>query len=145
MRDQIAFGDTWNLQGYRRTTEGPDIYLVIALNGTLIDTHDYLPGMVSQVSLPFVFQYDRPFRFSSDVGEDWNLYVHSLHDGTVVLGSRKEITPEGVDALFSSTRRASGILFPRRCARPSARSTKRSITRSLTRMESCGGRSEESR
>lgn len=102
MRDQIAFGDTWNLQGYRRTTEGPDIYLVIALNGTLIDTHDYLPGMVSQVSLPFVFQYDRPFRFSSDVGEDWNLYVHSLHDGTVVLGSRKEITPEGVDALFSS-------------------------------------------
>ena len=59
MRDQIAFSETWNLQGYRRTTEGPDIYILMAKNGTLIDTHGYLRGMLSQVSLPVRFEYDR--------------------------------------------------------------------------------------
>jgi len=102
MRDQIAFSETWNLQSYRRTTEGPDVYFVIAQNGTLVDTHGYLPGMLSHVSIPFTFQYDRSAPFSSDVGEDWDLYVHKLRDGLVVLGSRKEITPEGIDSLFSS-------------------------------------------
>ena len=63
----------------------------MAQSGTLIDTHGYLRGMVSQVSLPFAFEYDHPVRFLSDVGEDWNLYVHKLRDGVVVLGARKEI------------------------------------------------------
>jgi Putative DNA-binding domain len=101
-RDQIAFADTWNLQGYRRASEGPDIFLVMAQNGTLIDTHGYLRGMVSQVSLPFTFEYDHPVRFLSDVGEDWNFYVHKLRDGIVVLGARKETTPEGINGLFAS-------------------------------------------
>jgi Putative DNA-binding domain len=102
MRDQIAFAETWNLQGYRRTTEGPDIYLVMAENGTLIDTHGYLRGMLSRVSVPFRFEYDRPVRFASDVGETWNLYVHKLGDGLVILGARVEITPERVNELFVS-------------------------------------------
>src|SRR5437899_1116141 len=67
MRDQIAFAETWNLQGYRRTTEGPDIYLVMAENGTLIDTHGYLRGMLSRVSLPVRFEYEHPVPFASDV------------------------------------------------------------------------------
>lgn len=101
-RDQIAFADNWNLLGYRRWTEGPDTYFVMAQNGTLIDTHGYLQSMFSRVSLPFRVEYDHPIKFSSDVGEDWTLYMHRLGDGVVILGVRKEIIPEGVDALFAS-------------------------------------------
>ena len=101
-RDHIAFADGLNLQDYRRWTEAPDTVLVLAQNGTLIDTHGYFRGMVSQVSIPFTFDYDRPVRFLSDVGEDWSLYVHKLRDGMVVLGARKETAPGDIDELFAS-------------------------------------------
>src|SRR5690242_21734873 len=90
MRDSIAFADTWNLKSYRRTTDLPGIYLLIAQNGTLIDTFGYLRGMIPHVSHPFAFEFDHPTHFLSDVGEDWNLYGHQLRDGIVVLGDRKE-------------------------------------------------------
>jgi hypothetical protein len=44
MLEDIAFEDAWNLQGYRRTTEGPDIYVVVTKTGTVVDTHGYLPA-----------------------------------------------------------------------------------------------------
>jgi len=59
--------------------------------------------MLFPVSLPFAAEYDRPVSFSSDVGEEWNLYVHKLPDGLVVLGVRKETTPKDVETLFPST------------------------------------------
>jgi Putative DNA-binding domain len=103
MRERIGYVDTWNLQGYRRTTEGPGVYIAVAQNGTLIDTFGCPRSMLFRVSLPFVFEYGRPFRFSSDVGEDWDLYVRKLPDGLIVLGVRTEMAPKGVDALFEST------------------------------------------
>ena len=102
MKQDIAYIDSWNLQGYRRTTNGPDMYLVVTDDGTLIDSHGYLPGTVSRVSLPFGLEYDRPFRFTSDVGETWNLYAHKLTDGLVILGARAEITPENIATRFTS-------------------------------------------
>ncbi len=103
MRDQIAFVDTWDLRGYRRWSGGPSTYVVMAQNGTLIDTYGYLRNMIPHnVSLPFAVRYDRPLQFSSDVGEDWTLYVHKLRDGEVVLGARKEMAPENINALFIS-------------------------------------------
>src|SRR5258708_788680 len=74
MKEDLAYTDSWNLQGYRRTTSGPDIYLVVTADGTLIDTHGYLPGIVSRVSLPFTFEYNLPFPFTSKVKEPFNLY-----------------------------------------------------------------------
>jgi hypothetical protein len=56
--------------------------------------------MLGRVSLPFRFDFDRPFKFSSDVGENWNLHVHKLRDGIVILGVRAEITPENLQGLF---------------------------------------------
>src|ERR1700680_630663 len=50
MKQDIAFNDSWNLEGYRRTSTGADIYVVLAENGTLVDTGGYLKGMVSHVS-----------------------------------------------------------------------------------------------
>ncbi|MGB8414445.1 MAG: ATP-binding protein [Candidatus Binatus sp.] len=103
LRESISFTDTWHLEGYRRTTEGPDIYLVMSESGTLIDTHGYLPSMIlSQVSLPFRFNFDRPIRVSSDLNETWNLYVHKLNDGIVILGVRDEITPAHVEDQFAA-------------------------------------------
>jgi hypothetical protein len=52
--------------------------------------------MLSHVLLPFRLEYDRPVYFVSDVGEEWNLSVHKLSDGIVILGARREITPERV-------------------------------------------------
>ena len=103
MRNQIAFVDAWDLRGYRRWSGGPSTYVVMAQNGTLIDTYGYLRSMIPHnVSLPFAVPYDHPTQFSSDVGEDWILYVHELRDGIVVLGTRKDTAPEGINTLFGS-------------------------------------------
>jgi hypothetical protein len=103
LRDQIAFQDTWNLQGYRRTSATAVNYLVMAQNGTLIDEGgDYLEETNTRVSLPLSLAYDHPVDYLSDVGEKWYLYVHKLSDGIVVLGTRKEISPKGIDAMFAS-------------------------------------------
>ena len=102
IRESVSFTDTWHLEGYRRTSEGPDIYLVMSESGTLIDTHGYLRGMLSQVSLPFRFNYDSPVRVTSDLEETWNLYVHKLNDGIIVLGVRDEITPAHVQDQFAA-------------------------------------------
>ena len=102
VRHSIAFEDTWNLQGYRRTSEGPEDFLLMAQNGTLIDAHGDLPGMILHASLPVSPEYDHPVHLLSDVGEDWNLYVHKLSDGIVVLGARKEEAPEGISGRFTA-------------------------------------------
>jgi hypothetical protein len=101
--ESIAFEDQWNLQGYRRT-EGPNDYLLMAQNGTLINTDgDYIREMNLHVSLPFALEYDHSMSFLSDVGEDWNLYVHKLSDGIVVFGVRRDETPEGINERFASS------------------------------------------
>ena len=38
MRDDIAFEEVWNLQGYRRSSEGADTYVVVTATGTMVDT-----------------------------------------------------------------------------------------------------------
>jgi hypothetical protein len=101
MREDIAFSDAWNLEGYRRISSGPDIYVLLTSNGTLIDFHGYQQGMLSRVSFPFRFEYQRPFQFSSEVGEKWNLYVHRLSDGLVILGAREEISPPDINERFA--------------------------------------------
>ena len=113
-RNHINFADTWDLQGYRRWADLPSPIVVIAQNGTLIDTVGYSQGMVSQVTLPFAPSYEHDYehaiRFLSDVGEDWILYVHRLSDGgIVVLGARKETTPEGVNELLASNASRFGV------------------------------------
>jgi hypothetical protein len=103
MCESIAFEDHWNLQGYRRT-EGPNDYLLMAQNGTLIDTDgEYIREINLHVSPPFALVYDHRVSYLSDVGEDWNLYVHKLNDGIVVLGVRRDETPEGINERFASS------------------------------------------
>jgi hypothetical protein len=78
MREDIAYTDGWNLEGYRRTTTGADIYTVLTSGGTVIDLQGYREGMLSRVSLPFHAEYDKALRFTSEVGETWNIYIHEL-------------------------------------------------------------------
>ncbi|HKN00574.1 MAG TPA: ATP-binding protein [Candidatus Binataceae bacterium] len=102
LRDDIAFSDAWNLEGYRRITSAPEIYFVLTSNGTLVDLHGY-QGMLPKVSFPFRFEYDRPFQFTSDIGEKWNLYVHRLRDGLVILGVREAMTPPNINERFAKS------------------------------------------
>ncbi len=59
--------------------------------------------MLFRVSLPFHFEYERSFPFTSAVGENWSLYVRKLRDGFVILGVRAEITPPNVEERFVAT------------------------------------------
>ena len=102
LRDDLAFSDSWNLEGYRRITSAPEIYLVLTSEGTLIDFHGH-QGVLPKVSLPFQFEYDHPFQFTSDVGEKWNLYVHQLTDGLVILGVRDAMTPPNLSERFAKS------------------------------------------
>jgi hypothetical protein len=103
MRDDIAYSDSWDLEGYRRTTSGADIYVVLTAGGTVVDLYGYREGMLSSVSLPFPVEFDHPFTFTSDVGETWKLYMHKLSDGVVILGARAEITPANLNERFAKS------------------------------------------
>ena len=102
LRDDIAFSDAWSLEGYRRITSAPEIYFVLTSNGTVVDFHGQ-QGMLPKVSFPFRFEYDRPFQFTSEVGEKWNLYVHRLSDGLVILGVRDAMTPPNINERFAKS------------------------------------------
>jgi hypothetical protein len=52
MRDDIVSAEPWNLQGYRNSTSGPDTYIVVAKNGTLIDAHGFQSKMLPTASVP---------------------------------------------------------------------------------------------
>jgi hypothetical protein len=56
--------------------------------------------MVSHVSMPFRFEYERPFQVASDIGEVWSLYVHRLNDGLVILGARAGTAPADIAQRF---------------------------------------------
>src|ERR1700687_4376610 len=58
VKEDLAFRDHWDLSGYRRTTGGPDKFLIRAKTGTVVDTLGYPAGLSLRVSLPFRFQDD---------------------------------------------------------------------------------------
>lgn len=85
LNEGLIFRDHWDVSGYRRTSEAPEMYLVRSETGTIIDTAGYPSGFGLRVSLPFRFQDEQPFRVTSDLGEEWLLFVHRLADGMVIL------------------------------------------------------------
>jgi len=99
IRADIAFQSAWDLLGYRRVSSeaGADIYAVLAATGTVIDVIGYAPGFLQNVSFPFSFKYDEPFRAKSDVGENWVFYVRKLKDGMAILGARGDGLPEDLE------------------------------------------------
>ena len=100
VREALIYDKSWDLTGYRRTTELAGPYLLVSASGTLIDTISFIPGTVSAVSLPFPLEFERPIRTKSDVGEEWLIFVHSLKDGMVILGTRTDVLPERVEQRF---------------------------------------------
>ena len=103
MRDDILSAEPSNLEGYRNSTSGPDTYIVIAANGTLIDTHGFQPRMFPDASVPFPKKFDQIIKYTSEVKENWNLYIHKLTDGFLVLGVLDEDAPAHLDERFAET------------------------------------------
>jgi len=103
MREDIASAEPWNLEGYRNSTSGPDTYIVIAANGTLIDTHGFQSRMLPGASVPFPEKFDQILKYTSDVKENWNLYIHKLTDGFLILGVLDHDAPAHLDERFAET------------------------------------------
>jgi hypothetical protein len=103
MRDDIVSTDPWNLEGYRNSTSGPDTYIVVAANGTLIDTHGFQSKMLSIASVPFPHKVDQLVKYTSDIEENWNLYVHKLTDGFLILGVLDQDAPAHLEERFAET------------------------------------------
>jgi hypothetical protein len=103
MRDDILSAEPWNLQGYRNSTSGPDTYVVIAANGTLIDAHGFDSKMLPSAFVPFPQNVDQIVKYTSDVKENWNLYTHKLTDGFLILGVLDEDAPAHLDERFAET------------------------------------------
>jgi hypothetical protein len=94
LKEDIAFRSSWDLTGYRRTSQvKADVFVVLSGTGTVIDAVGYVQGMITKVSFPFSFDFDHPFRARSDVGEGWLFCVHKLEDGIAILGARDDGLP----------------------------------------------------
>jgi len=106
--DAADYKGSWELSGYRRTSDVSGSYIFQSASGTLIDTVDFVPGLVPSVSIPFPYQADQPFTAKSDVGESWLLDVHPVTDGLVVLGSREGDLPSDAEARLRATAKQFG-------------------------------------
>jgi hypothetical protein len=45
VREAVAYGQNWNLTGFRRTTQIPDTTLLQSRSGTLIDAEVFIPAL----------------------------------------------------------------------------------------------------
>jgi hypothetical protein len=112
MRDDILSAEPWNLEGYRNSTSGPDTYIVVAANGTLIDAHGFQARMLPRASVPFSEKFDQILKYTSDVKENWNLYIHKL---TGRLPHPRSFGRGCSGAFGRAFRRDSGEIWPERC------------------------------
>jgi hypothetical protein len=113
IRDVLDYQGSWDLTGYRRTQDLPDVFTLQSASGTLIDTSDYIPGTVSGASFPYSYTPDHVFSVKTDVGEQWLLDVHLLKDGKVVVGAHVNGNPTGIGASLEDNGRRFGDTLDR--------------------------------
>jgi hypothetical protein len=86
IEQEIAFTNSWNLNGGRRAEFGAGTYYVFTADGFQIEIGEFIPGLVTRVALVETAVYDGPRTVNTPVGETWRLLGKRVSGGSVLLG-----------------------------------------------------------
>jgi len=86
IRQELAFTNSWNLSGFRRSEFTVPNYFILTRDGFQIEMGDFVPGLIDRVALVDDSIYEKPKTVTTEVGEKWRLFAKKLIGGALVLG-----------------------------------------------------------
>ena len=99
-------GDQLNLADLRRRAPKASAFVVLASDGTVIDTHGFVGGSIVYATPPAGLVYDHPVRIRSALGEEWYLMAKKVKGGSIIVGQSSIIAPSDINVrLFDSAKR----------------------------------------
>ena len=108
----LNHGDQLDVAALRRTAPEASAFVVLASDGTVIETHGFVKGSIIYAALPAGLAYDHLVQVKSSLGEEWNVLAHKS-DGRlispylVMMANRLSLRP--TNANFAQ---ATGKLLP---------------------------------
>ena len=94
----LKSGGQLDLADLRRRTPKAPAFVVLASDGTVIDTHGFVQGSIVYADRPAGLVYDHPVRVKSTLGEEWYLIEKKVKGGSVIVGKSSIISPPDVNA-----------------------------------------------
>jgi hypothetical protein len=98
--------DQLDVAALRRTAPKASAFVVLASDGTVIETHGFVQGSIIYAALPAGLAYDHLFHVKSSLGEAWNLLAHKVTGGSVIVGESSINSPPDISVrLLNSVKR----------------------------------------
>ena len=101
-------GDQLNLANLRRRTPKASAFVVLAPDGTVIDTHGFVEGSIVYADLPAGLVYDQTVRVKSALGEEWYLRQKKVKGGSIIVGESSIVAPPNIDDRLENSARRFG-------------------------------------
>ena len=99
-------GDQLNLATLRRSAPKASAFVVLASDGTVIDTQGFVRGSIVYAGVPAGLAYDHPVRIKSALGEEWYLMEKKVKGGSIIVGESSIISPPDINTrLLDSAKR----------------------------------------
>ena len=99
-------GDQLDLAALRRSVPKASAFVVLASDGTVIDTRGFVRGSIIYAALPAGLAYDHPVHVKSTLGEEWHLVAKKVKGGSIIVGESSIISPPDINArLLDSAKR----------------------------------------
>jgi hypothetical protein len=96
LRTTLDQGDKLDLAALRRTSPKAAAFVVLASDGTVIDTHGFVRGSIVYAGLPTGSAYDHLVRVRSSEGEEWYLLAKKVKGGSVIVGASSIQSPPDI-------------------------------------------------
>jgi hypothetical protein len=90
-------GAQLNLTDLRRRAPRASAFVVLASDGTVIDTHGFVEGSIAYATLPAGLVDDHPVRVKSALGEEWYLMEKKVKGGSIIVGESSIISPSDIN------------------------------------------------
>jgi hypothetical protein len=102
----VNSGDQLNLAALRRSAPKASAFVVLASDGTVIDTQGFIRGSIIYAAVPAGLAYDHPVRVKSALGEEWYLMEKKVKGGLIIVGESSIISPPDINTrLLDSSKR----------------------------------------
>jgi hypothetical protein len=88
IKDQIAYRDTWNLEGYRRASISAPAWDIVTSGGLVVDIEGFLPNFFPPARLLDDSIVRGPKTIATETGEKWRMLGKKLNGGILVVGSQ---------------------------------------------------------
>jgi hypothetical protein len=102
----LNHGDQLDVAALRRTAPEASAFVVLASDGTVIETHGFVKGSIIYAALPVGLAYDHLVQVKSSLGEKWNVLAHKVTGGSVIVGESSINSPPDISVrLLNSAKR----------------------------------------